>query len=146
MWMSEAGREMVEGFEGLRLEAYQDVAGIWTIGYGHTGPEVYDGLVWDQVAAGQALTADLQWAEKAVGSLATNPTQNQFDAMVSLCFNIGAENFRRSAVLQLHNQGQFEGAARSFMNWDHAHVGGRMVVVPGLEKRRAAEAACYAKA
>ena len=142
--INDAGLALIKSFEGLKLTAYQDVAGIWTIGYGHTG-NVTPGETITRAQADQFLLADLQSAEtaveKAVGNAAT--TDNQFGAMVSLTYNIGSGNFRESTVLREHLQGNAQAAADAFMMWDKSHVNGTLQVVPGLQRRRSAESALY---
>lgn len=136
MNLSPAGIAALQQYESCRLAAYQDTGGVWTIGWGHIGPDVHPGLVWTQEQADAAFVRDTNWAQAAVRcDVAVPLTQNQFDALVSLVFNIGAGNFARSTLLRLLNQGNYRGAADQFLRWnmDNGHV------VPGLENRRAAE-------
>lgn len=145
--LSAAGYDMIEGFEGLRLTAYRDIAGIWTIGYGHTGG-VLKGQTITTDQAYQLLCADLRafenFVEARTDTAATN--QNQFDAMVSLAYNIGTWGFLGSSVLRQHKDGNFAAAAVDFLLWDKAHVNGQLVVVQGLLNRRRAESQFYATA
>jgi lysozyme len=135
---SRTGEQLTEHFEGCRLTAYQDVKGLWTIGVGHTGPEVCEGLVWTQEQADAQLLKDIQNAVDHVNRLVTVPlTQDEFDALVDFIFNVGSGNFDRSALLRLLNAGDYQGAAAQFDLWDHA--GGK--VVAGLLRRREAEKA-----
>ena len=92
-----AGLNLIMSFEGCILTAYQDVAGIWTIGYGHTRG-VTAGMVFTQDQADQALADDLLSTETAVRTAvaAVNTSDNQFAAMVSLTYNIGSGNFASS--------------------------------------------------
>ena len=138
------GLALIERFEGLQLEAYQDVAGIWTIGYGHTRG-VHPGMVMTQQQAQQALQDDLLTAEGAVQSGVgdTATTDNQFAAMVSLCYNIGAANFRTSTVLREHRAGSLPAASDAFLLWNKATIGGVLKPVAGLTNRRSAERALY---
>jgi len=144
-----AGIEAIAKHEGLRLRAYPDPATggePWTIGYGHTSaaglPKVLRGMVITKERAREILANDLVKFENAVEkALTVNPTQNQFDAMVSLCFNIGPANFGKSSVLKFHNGRQFEKAAGAFALWNKA--AGK--VMAGLTARRAAERALYLK-
>ena len=140
--MSDAGIAMLKQFEGLRLETYADVAGVLTIGYGHTGGDVREGQVITERQAEDILRVDVARFEQAVaGAVRRDPTQNQFDAMVSLAYNIGvgsdvpARGFLGSSVLRQFNAGDVEGAATSFILWIKA--GG--VLQPGLITRRARE-------
>jgi lysozyme len=135
-------RQLIEGFEGCRLEPYQDSVGVWTIGYGHTGDDCYKGC--DPIAqeqADQLLQADLARFETAVNGMVSDATtQQQFDAMVSFAYNLGEGSLRQSTLLRMHNSGDYRGAAGQFGRWNHA--GGR--VLAGLTRRRAAESAVYA--
>ena len=134
---SAAGRKMIEGFEGCRLEAYQDIVGVWTIGYGSTGPGVGPGVVWTQEQADQNLTDRLaNEFEPVVNRVCANipTTQQQFDAMVSLEWNIGTGGFAGSTVARDHKAGDFPLAADAFLMWDHA---GGEVCEPLLRRRQA---------
>jgi lysozyme len=139
-----AGLALIKNFEGLRLAAYQDVAGIWTIGYGHTRG-VFPGMTMTEAEADQALLDDLAGAEAVVedATAGASTGDNQFAAMVALCFNIGAANFRGSTVLRQHCAGEFAGAADAFLLWNKAHIGGVLGEVAGLTARRTAERALY---
>lgn len=131
---------MLKGFESLRLKAYQDVRGVWTIGYGHTGPEVTAGLVWTQQQALQALQEDVSWAVKAVQDHVTIPLlQNQFDALVSFTFNVGAGAFEGSTLLVLLNEANFVGTSEQFAHWVYAGT----MLSSGLVNRRKTEAAMF---
>lgn len=135
-----AGVTLLKEFEGCKLEAYQDVAGVWTIGYGHTGPAVKQGLRWSLERAENQLLADVAtFAAGVAGACTEDPNDNQLAAMVCLAFNIGFGAFRKSSVLRLHNQAKFAEAASAFSMWNKA--GGQ--VRAGLTRRRAAEAMLY---
>jgi len=137
---SDRGLAFTKSFEGLRLEAYQDCAGIWTIGYGHTGPAVSAGQSISDAEAEKLLGADLADAVACVNhTVQAAISQNQFDAMVDFCFNAGRGNFVRSTLLRKVNTGDLQGAAAQFALWVHA--GGE--VVSGLLRRRNAEAALF---
>ncbi len=138
--INDAGLALVKRFEGLKLDAYQDVAGIWTIGYGHIHDVVPGQHIVEEVAL-QFLLDDLMIAESAVVAAIAN--DNQFAAMVSLCFNIGILNFRQSTVWYKHRRKDYQEAADAFLMWDKAHVQGVLRSVPGLRARRAAERALY---
>ena len=135
-----AGISLIKQFEGVRLTAYQDMVGVWTIGYGHTGPEVKKGLSITQQQADQLLAADLQTFETGVGKAVTVPLNaNQFSALVSFSYNLGLANLQSSTLLRLLNQGDYAGAAAQFPRWDRA--GGQ--IVAGLRRRRQAEQALF---
>jgi len=137
-----AGLALIQQFEGLSLTAYRDIAGIWTIGYGHTGG-VYKGDTISQDEASWLLAQDLAGAEAWVSDRTSSPNSNQFSAMVSLAFNIGNEAFLGSSVRRFHNTPDFPNAAASFLLWDKAHVDGALVTVQGLLNRRMAEMNLY---
>ena len=142
--VSQEGIELIKRFEGLELQAYQDVAGIWTIGYGHTGPEVGPGMSITPQQAEQLLIEDLERFEPGVSEgLKVNVTQSQFDALVSLSYNIGVSAFQRSTALKRINKGDFEGAAEAITWWNKATINGRKQPVLGLTRRRSAEAALF---
>lgn len=139
--ISAAGLEMIEGFEQKRLVAYQDERGIWTIGYGHT--PAYEGQVITDAEAESLLDDDLAIAETAVSKVAGTCTDNQFDAMVSLCFNIGTTGFRSSTVLRQHLASNFAAAGQAFLMWDKVTIDGQLVDSNGLLNRRKVEMAMY---
>lgn len=136
------GQQLIRGFEDLRLSAYQDGGGVWTIGYGHTGPEVIKGL-WITVRhAEELLVIDLAEAEAAVDMLVSVPlNENEFSALASLVYNIGAGRFRSSTMLRLLNMEHRVRAAAEFKRWIYDN--GR--IVKGLVRRRAAERALFEK-
>jgi lysozyme len=142
--INDAGLALIRRFEGCRLQAYQDVAGIWTIGYGHTG-DVSVGMTITQEQADRFLQADLHGTENAVDAVARRAptTDNQFAAMVSLCYNTGAGAFRSSTVLRQHLAGNAAAAADAFLMWDKATIDGKLQVVQGLRNRREAERQLY---
>src|ERR1700744_1285433 len=91
---SSTGLALTRSFEGLRLTAYQDSAGVWTIGYGHTGPEVHRGQCISEIEAEALLRSDLTCAVRAVRkSVQVALAQHQFDALVDFCFNVGHGSF-----------------------------------------------------
>lgn len=144
MKTSEQGVALLHHYESCKLKAYPDPAtggAPWTIGYGHTGPEVKHGLVWTQEQAEAAFADRLaNEFEPGVSSYIFAPiTQNQFDAMVCLAYNIGLGNFKASSVRRKHNFGDLTGAADSFLLWNKA--AGK--VMKGLQRRRAAERLVY---
>ncbi|MDE1155864.1 MAG: lysozyme [Acidobacteriaceae bacterium] len=137
---STAGLTLTKDFEGLRLEAYKDAAGVWTIGYGHTGDEVRQGQRITPQQAEALLQTDLQAAVFCVQRVVTAPlTQGQFDALVDFCFNAGQGALERSTLLAKVNRLEFEEAATEFARWDKS--GGKRC--PGLSRRRAAEATLF---
>ena len=122
MKTSAIGRAAVEAREGRRLSAYRDTRGIWTIGVGHaaTGlpPRPYAGMTITEAQCDALLAADLAPVEAVINAAVTVPiSQNEFDAMASLGFNIGVGGLRKSSVVRLLNRGDVHGAADAFMNW-----------------------------
>lgn len=138
-----AGIEKIKQWEGLKLSAYQDSGGVWTIGYGHTGNVRPN----DQITADRAealLVDDLAWAEKAVATGVTvDLTDAQFAALVSFTFNVGAEAFRKSTLRKRLNAGEYDAVPSELAKWNKVTVEGKKVVVPGLSNRRAAEAGLW---
>ena len=140
---------LIKRFEGcarLRadgmVEAYPDPGtggAPWTIGWGATGPDIGPGTVWGPARCDARLTEDIaRFATEVDHALGDSPTrQNQFDALVSFHYNTGA--IRRATLTRRHCAGDCAAAATEFARWNRA--GGR--VLPGLVKRRAAEAALY---
>jgi lysozyme len=126
-------------FEGCKLDAYQDIAGVWTIGWGHTGKDVYSGLTWTQAQADEALDHDLQAAQTLLAMYSPGLTNGVLDAMTDFVFNLGIGNYRTSTLCKCINASDWNGAKTELLKWDHA--GG--VVVPGLLRRREAEAALF---
>ncbi|EPY02700.1 lysozyme [Magnetospirillum fulvum] len=133
---NEAGKDIIRQCEGLRLKAYLCPAGKLTIGYGHTGPDVKTGMTITEEDANTLLSRDLVAAEKAiVGAVSVTITDNQFSALVSFVFNLGAGNFYGSTLLKKLNANDIFGAADEFLRWNK--VNGQ--VLAGLTRRREAE-------
>lgn len=142
--VSLVGLANIKRWESCRLTAYPDPGtggDPWTIGWGATGPGIVRGLTWTQAQADARLAEDVErFAEQVRVALGDAPaTQGQFDAMVSLAYNIGSRAFASSTLLKLHKAGDYAGAAAQFGKWVNA--GGRRMA--GLVNRRAAEAAIY---
>ena len=139
MRISQEGVNLIKHFEGCRLEAYKCPAGVWTVGYGHT-KGVKEGDAIEQEAAEAFLIEDLEAFEQAVARLVKVPiTQQQFDALVSFTFNLGAGNLAASTLLRKLNNYQYAEVPEQMMRWVKA--GGQ--VLDGLVRRRAAEAALF---
>ena len=142
MKLSQKGIELIKQFEGYSSKAYPDPAtggAPWTIGYG-TIKGVKPGMIITAEQAEKMLRDDVAKFESGVSSLITAPTtQGQFDAMVSLAYNIGLGNFGKSTLLKKHNARCYTCAADQFRVWNRAN--GK--VMNGLTKRRAAERQVY---
>jgi GH24 family phage-related lysozyme (muramidase) len=149
-----AGLALIKQFEGCarkrpdgRIEAYPDPAtggAPWTIGWGTTGTDVRQGTIWTQAQCDQRFAVDAAHFASSVASLIglTPTTQNQFDAMVCLAYNIGLANLKTSTLLVRHKARDYAGARAEFARWNKANK----VVMAGLTKRRAAEADLYGRA
>ena len=135
--------ELIKEFEGCKLAAYRCPAGIWTIGFGHTGQDVYKGLTITQRQADKLLEKDAYvsglWVDKLV-TIKLN--QNQYDSLVSFIFNLGPAQFRASTLRAKINRGASpEEIATQFMRWVFASG----VKLKGLIKRREREAQLFMK-
>lgn len=118
MKTSDAGLHLIIEREGNKTHAYLDSVGVWTIGVGHTGPEVHSGLVWTDAQVMDALRKDIERFEKAVNDAVTiELDQYQFDALVSFAFNVGDGAFKASTLVQKLNAGDLDGAAAQFDRW-----------------------------
>lgn len=135
MRTSQRGLSLIKSFEGLRLLAYRDAVGVWTIGYGATRG-VKPGMSITKEQAERMLFNDVQRFEPEVERLVQVPlSANQWDALVSFTYNLGAANLESSTLLRKLNAGDYAGAAEQFPRWNKA--GGK--VLPGLVRRREAE-------
>lgn len=130
---------LIRQFEGLRLTAYRCPSGIWTIGYGHT-ENVHKGDTITQSQANEYLRQDKEPIETYLNNQQLNISQNQFDALTSLIFNIGISAFSRSTLLKLIRQNPNDPAITAqFLRWIHSD--GK--VLPGLQRRRTEESKLY---
>lgn len=148
MKTSAAGLAAIRSHEGERLTAYQDSVGVWTIGVGHTTaaglPTVKKGMRITAAESAEILGRDLGAVEAEVNRLVKVPiSQNQFDALVSLVFNIGAPSFQKSTLLKKLNAKDYAGAADQFLVWNKGTVGGKKVAIKGLSTRRQKERAQF---
>lgn len=130
---------LVTGWEGLKTTGYLDVAGIPTIGYGHTGPEVRVGQKITKEQADALLQKDLQEAAMCVDKTPAKLSEDQRAALISFVYNLGCTKYTKSTLRKLTVAGQCQAAANEFGRWVYAD--GR--IVRGLQNRRAAEAAVY---
>jgi lysozyme len=151
MTLSTDGLALIKKWEGCKLQSYKDSAGIWTIGYGITTAAgqgvIGPGMQITQRQADDMLLAALFKYEKTVREcLARTPTQAQFDAMVSICYNIGQGAFSKSSVVKQFNMGNLAAAADAFLFWNKATVNGKKIVIQGLVNRRNDERRHFLKA
>jgi lysozyme len=143
------GIELLKQFEGLELEAYQDIAGIWTIGYGHTGDDVKPGMRISEREAEDLLRRDVLKREANLNSwritrgVALN--KNEFDALISFIYNVGIRGFAGSTAVKRLIKDDRMGAADALTWWNKATVNGVLREVFGLTRRRAAERALFLK-
>jgi len=140
--INQEGFKLLTTFEGCELTAYDDGGGVWTIGYGHTGDDVYPGLTISQTQAEELLREDLEKFESYVeDAVEVEIDDNQFSALVCFCFNVGpgTEGFGGSTLLKLLNNGDYQGAANQFPVWNK--VNGEPW--PGLTRRRLVEQALF---
>lgn len=142
MRTSQRGLNLIKSFEGLRLQAYQDAVGVWTIGYGTTRG-VKAGMSISKEQAECMLLSDVQRFEPEVYRLIkVSLNQNQWDALICFIYNLGAANLESSTLRRLLNAGDYAGAAEQFPRWSKA--GGK--VLNGLVRRRAAERELFLEA
>lgn len=120
MKISDQGLDLLIRREGKRNDAYLDTADppVWTIGVGHTGPEVHAGLHWSDEQVAEALRNDLAWVEAAIAeSVKVDIPQYSHDALASFTFNVGAAGEEHSTVVRRINAGDMDGAAAAFDMW-----------------------------
>lgn len=141
--VSPAGLALIKQSESLRLKAYKDPVGVWTIGWGTTvinGQPVRDGMVITEQQADQLLTEECDRIARELPSMVI-PTLNQFqiDSLVDFMYNLGIEAFRRSTLRKVINSGQVV-TEDLFTRWNRAHLpNGTIVTMGGLTTRRKAE-------
>jgi len=139
MKTSPKGIALIKEFEGLRLKAYLCPGGVWTIGYGHTAG-VKPGMVISEAQAEEYLKADLISFERYLNGLGLALNQNQFDALISLIYNIGIGNFQKSTLLRKARINANDNSIMDeFLRWVYSK--GR--VLPGLQRRRLREMKLY---
>jgi len=150
--------KIISEFEGLyrdkkskKIVAYQDLAGVWTIGYGNTfnpftGEKVKEGMVIDENTALSWLNKDIEVRQAALKKiLKRTPNNNQLSAMISLAYNIGLDRFADSSIRKNFDAGDFKKAADSFLLYNKARKNGVLVVVDGLDRRRRMERELFLK-
>jgi len=149
---SQNGIDLIKKFEGLHkqtedgmISAYRCPAGKWTIGYGSVRG-VRSGMKISKQEAEDLLIKDVRDHNKAIFRNVNVPlTQGQFDALSSFVFNLGEANFKSSTLLKKLNQGLYEEVPEQIMRWNKARVSGKLQVLNGLTRRRAAEAAIFTR-
>lgn len=136
----EAAITLVKHFEGCSLVAYKDGGGVLTIGYGHTGSDVKRGQRITQDQANSLLFKDLNVAAQAVLRLTKiNLNDNQYSALISFVFNVGAGAYQRSTLRQCINRGEIGDVRAQFLRWCKDNG----ATIPGLLRRREAESRLF---
>lgn len=138
--ISKEGLDLLKKGEGLRLHSYQDIGGMWTIGYGHTNSagqyDVSPDMEISEEDANRFLLTDLSMYEECVDQYVKVPlTDNQFSALVSFCYNVGTRNFIKSTLLKRLNKGQYDAVPNELKRWNK--VKGK--ASKGLSNRRKME-------
>lgn len=152
MKISNVGLDLIKSFEGCQLKAYQCPAGIWTIGYGETGTFTLTGqkivpgmtITKEQAEESFKLVLSKKGYENAVNGLGVELNQNQFDALVSFCYNLGTGIFKGSLENAIKNK-NWSNVAAQMLLYNKARVNGKLTVLKGLERRRQAESALFLK-
>lgn len=136
MRASKKAVDLIKEFEGCKLEAYKCPAGVWTIGFGQTGPGIVEGLTISQsIANGMLLDEIGNVSDQVSQVVGMHASQAQFDALVCFTYNLGIGNLKSSTLLKKLKAGDKAGAAEEFLRWNKA--GGK--VLAGLTRRREAE-------
>lgn len=136
MSINEKGLSLIKHFEGCKLTAYKDIVGVWTCGWGSTGPDIMGGTVWTPWQAEDRLKQDLKKFEDGITkAVRTKLTENQFSALVCFAYNVGLGAFGTSKMCRYLNDNDHLLASKEFERWNKA--GG--VPVLGLTRRRKAE-------
>jgi lysozyme len=148
MQVSQKGLDLIKKFEQLQLKAYLDPGNIPTIGYGTTRyPNKQKVKLGDEITEEQAeaylLDECSKIAEKVEELVTAKLNQNQFDALVSFCYNLGDGALAQSTLLKKLNEKDYKGAANEFPRWNKATANGALTVLPGLVTRRAEEKALF---
>ncbi|WP_410495002.1 lysozyme [Cellulosilyticum sp. ST5] len=146
--ISQTGINLIKQFEGCQLKAYKCPAGVWTIGWGTTEPingvKPHQGMVITQAQADSLLVNHLKAYEDAVNKLGTNFNQNQFDALVSFCYNLGTGIFKGN-LLKAIKEEYWSNVASQMLLYNKARVNGALTELKGLTRRRQAESELFLK-
>jgi lysozyme len=141
MKLSKGGAELIKKYEGCRLKAYKCPAGIWTIGFGHTG-NIKEGQTISQAEVDRLFDKDVQKFVDGINNVVkVELNQNQFDALVSFTYNCGIGSLQKSTLLEYVNKKQFDKASVEFDKWNK----GGGIVLQGLVRRRNEEQALFDK-
>ncbi len=140
--LSASGLLAIAGYEGYSATAYKDTGGISTVGFGHTGPEVKPGTRVTVVQALNTLGRDVGKTERALQSCLGDDvllTQNEWDAYVTLAYNVGAGAVCRSSIKPKLKAGQYQAACETILGFNKVRVNGKLVESKGLTNRRKGE-------
>lgn len=145
---SKTGLDLIKSFEGCQLKAYRCPAGVWTIGWGTTeainGVKPHKGMAITQEQADKLLIDHLKAYENAVNRLGVPLNQNQFDALVSFCYNLGTGIFKGNLLTAIKAK-NWASVASQLCLYNKARVNGKLTVLKGLDRRRRAESALFLK-
>lgn len=146
--ISKVGIDLIKSFEGCYLKAYRCPAGVWTIGWGTTeavnGVKPHQGMVITQAQADALLVSHLKAYEDAVNRLGVTLNQNQFDALVSFCYNLGPGIFKGNLLSAIKAK-NWTSVADQILLYDKARVNGVLQPLKGLTRRRKAERELFLK-
>lgn len=149
MKIGKDGLDLIKDFEGVELKTYLDIAGVLTIGYGHTGKSAFENNIISDSMAEVLLRDDIEIRERLLTNWASDNgvvfNQNQFDALLSFIYNVGFSGFKGSTAANRLIAGNVTGAAEALQWWNKARIGGKLKKIPGLVRRRAAEAELFLK-
>lgn len=144
--INQRGLDLIKKYEGLRLKAYYDLKGVLTIGYGHTGNDVVEGMKINLKKADELLVQDTKSAAECVTAFVEiYLTDNQYSAVCCLVYNIGCMAFRKSRTLKALNAGNYSLAKQEWMGWNKITKNGEKIAVQGLTNRRIAEIALFSE-
>ena len=133
--------KLITTFEGLRLRSYLCPAGVWTIGYGSTGPDIIPGLVWTKEQAVERMERDAGISYRASQKLCPALDEAKIPAIADFAYNLGTTRLAGSTLRRKINLGDLDGAANEFEKW--VYCGG--IKLNGLKIRRAAEKILFGK-
>jgi len=138
--------EFIRGFEGFKLEAYLDIAGIWTCGFGCTGEDITEGTIWTEEYAKKRFMEEIdKFCLKLDKCLPVNIPKNKYVACLSLAYNIGMGSFNASTLLKYLKTFDYGSAASEFTKWSYVTQRGKKVFSKGLQERRKQERDLFLK-
>jgi lysozyme len=136
----EIAEKIIKSFEGCKLTAYICPTGHLTIGWGHTGRDVFAGMTITQEQADDLLAKDIQYFyDRVMADITVELNDNRIAALIDFVFNLGDSRLRSSTLLKKINASDFDGAGLEFVRWDKGTIDGELVEVDGLKRRRIAD-------